>query len=478
MGKNKQRWLDRNSTWIYILLSVVMVAVMLITVVNPLGLFTSHDAPFQILAACLGAIVTVIITAMLLNAQTKQQLQLQERQNEAQKELQDRTKGMELKQILKTKQYEEKLRIYQNYLLALSKAIEDRELSENEKITMQFRTAILSMHTNPSHVAEISRCFSGIFNCLCEESKGRKNEYDSKELQKQLFGIVRAFREELYSEEEQSAGSDNFDEACRIFGETFDKIDGGNGTATQIVEKKANTNWQVASEKWINDNWNIEEKNDWIRLFRKDSNGNAKPGEIRFGLYEGHYYIEATYAGNSDFAKALKWENGGRRQYGTWWTYIDDEVIHNLKEGEFGRVSEQSDAVQKILVGWVDYLIDIIARQDRSNGWREALKQKGASKLVGAKWSFFFWWWDTLACEYNNPELGTPYIDTKFVDNKIKVFLGVRNKELGLQSVLTRVGQTDVLMENECAVMKTFEAGTLDAEIADYLIDMMLKITK
>ena len=79
LEKNKPQtskgWFKEHFT---ILLSLVLVIVMLLTVVSPLGLFTAHDAPFQLLAACLGAIVTVLITSLLLKSQAKQQQELQQ----------------------------------------------------------------------------------------------------------------------------------------------------------------------------------------------------------------------------------------------------------------------------------------------------------------------------------------------------------------------------------------------------------------
>lgn len=312
------------------------------------------EASLQFWAACLGAGVTVVITNLLLVSQTKQQEKLQE---EATRQ--------ELDQIKKTKQYEEKLRIYQNYLLALSKAIEDRDLGEKEKITMQFRTAILAMHTNPENIVGISEHFKAVFECLCKEKKEGK-EYDAKELQRHLFGIIKIYREELYPDHIDQQNQCKYEEACEIFGDAFDGMDNGEmGKKQQNRPGVPDDDWEVSKSRWKEKQWELEEDIDWIRLYRKDANGNARVGEIHFGFDEGHYYILAKYGNNTDFAKALKWDNGGRRSYGTWWVYLDEKPICDMKEGEFGLVSEQSENVRKILVSWFDYLMDEIEKQDK-----------------------------------------------------------------------------------------------------------------
>ena len=337
-----------------IVLSVILILAMLMVVSDPLGLFTRHDVSYEFLAACIGAIVTSIIAALLLNSQTKQQ-----------KKLQEEATRQELDQIKKTKQYEEKLRIYQDYLLALSKVIEDRDLSEKEKITMQFRTAILAMHTDPEHVVGISNHFKEVFECLCKDRKDGK-EYDAKKLQEHLFDIVQIYRDELYPDCSDQNSPREYQEACKIFGDAFDGMDNG-----EIVKKQQNRpgvpddDWEVSKSRWKEKQWELEEDIDWIRLYRKDANGNARVGEIHFGFDEGHYYILAKYGNNTDFAKALKWDNGGRRSYGTWWVYLDEKPICDMKEGEFGLVSEQSENVRKILVSWFDYLMDEIEKQDK-----------------------------------------------------------------------------------------------------------------
>ena len=86
-------------------------------------LFTVTDVPYQFLSAILGAAITILITFILLRSQDKS----------------------ELSRTAKSKIYEEKLRIYQEYLQTLCNAIEDRQLSDDEKIRLQFQTSYITM---------------------------------------------------------------------------------------------------------------------------------------------------------------------------------------------------------------------------------------------------------------------------------------------------------------------------------------------
>ena len=64
------------------------------------------------------------------------------------------------------------------------------------------------------------------------------------------------------------------------------------------------------------------------------SNGKDNPGTIQLGFHEGHYYIQASYLGDADFSKPLKWEKGGKRSKGVWWQYLP-EPYFNISEGGF-----------------------------------------------------------------------------------------------------------------------------------------------
>jgi len=82
-----------------------------------LHLFTGFDLAFQMVAACLGAVITALITAMLLKEQSKQQVLLNEKEEAKDKNI---------------KIYESKIAVYSDFISKMWKTIEDDMVDEQE----------------------------------------------------------------------------------------------------------------------------------------------------------------------------------------------------------------------------------------------------------------------------------------------------------------------------------------------------------
>lgn len=82
-----------------------------------LKLYTGKELWYEMFAAIIGVIITAVITMMLLVGQTD---------NEEKREK-------------KSKVFEEKLRIYQEYLTTLYKVIKDGKNSNSEKLKLAFK---------------------------------------------------------------------------------------------------------------------------------------------------------------------------------------------------------------------------------------------------------------------------------------------------------------------------------------------------
>ena len=95
-----------------------------------LRLFTEKELWYEMFAAILGVIITAVITMVLLKGQT--------------------TNDVERERAAKV--FEEKLRIYQEYLQILCNVIEDRCLSDEEKIRLEFQTSYVAMHCEPKYI--------------------------------------------------------------------------------------------------------------------------------------------------------------------------------------------------------------------------------------------------------------------------------------------------------------------------------------
>lgn len=99
-----------------------------------LKLYTGEELWYEMFAAIIGVIITAVITMMLLVGQTD---------NEEKREK-------------KGKVFEEKLRIYQEYLTTLYKVIKDGKNSNSEKLKLAFKTSSVAMHCEHDRVEKIS----------------------------------------------------------------------------------------------------------------------------------------------------------------------------------------------------------------------------------------------------------------------------------------------------------------------------------
>ena len=167
-------------------------------------LFSEADLWYQMFSAILGVIITVIITNLLLNSQSRSDIE-RERDSEV---------------------FREKLRIYQEFLQALYDVLREEAVTPEEVMRLQFQTSYIAMHTSSRNIREVSQCVSGIVRMYsqCPGEDGRKVLQDEKLLLRNLFDIVEVFRRELYSEHPNfnkvdiDAAIENFEFAYGYFG--------------------------------------------------------------------------------------------------------------------------------------------------------------------------------------------------------------------------------------------------------------------
>lgn len=422
-----------------------------------LRLFTEKELWYEMFAAVLGVIITAIITMILLRGQSD---------NDVERER-------------ASKVFEEKLRIYQEYLHTLYEVIKDGSLSDEEKMQLEFQTSFVAMHCSPCYIASVSTAVKKIIEHTCSEEDRGINEIGKSNtpepLLENLFCVVEAFRKDLYgadfkfdSEHKQTTLL-NFSEAYRNAKEgnakqmdstqhlvvdlnlspeklsipiTTDSssINPQKETLSESTDSK-NSHLQVNRTLWENsiNKWKAE---DWVV---KDSlsidnslyinNEKDNPGTIQLGFYEGHYYIQASYLNDADFSKPLKWEKGGRRSKGLWWQYLP-EPYFNILEGDFLEQFNSNHELQRYIINSVEQLKDLLIRHHRTFVWK---------KMVGSydNWKIFIWYWDMLACEYDNEEEGTPYMDIIEKENSGKVLIQLANRQNDLEKLnktLKRIG--------------------------------------
>ena len=146
------------------------------------GAWPSTDFAAQILSALAGAVVAAMITLFLLQGQMES----------------------EEKKEKKSKIFEEKLSIYQDFMRELCEVVKDQQIDEQEEIRLQFQVASIAMHTSEDSILEISEQVKSII------WKIKEGDDNKKEMLGQLFAISDVFHKELYND------ATTFDEKNRM----------------------------------------------------------------------------------------------------------------------------------------------------------------------------------------------------------------------------------------------------------------------
>lgn len=426
------------------------------------NVFTDMELLGRIMAAILGVVITATITQVLLQGQTQKEGTLKR----------------------DSKIFEEKLKIYQNFLNTLYKAVEDGELTEKEKMELQFQTSLVAMHCDPKHIKNLSSAVKGVVENTCP-NKGDKPTNQTALLES-LFDVVEVFRQDLYPDEFKQFDKEDREDAIKEFAEAYREAKEGEelpqqhlivdlnllSDAQKQISRMAASNktepsddngqkaddvatgepsdlWKSALKRWENAGWavNPDPVSEVCPLLLKRTDGN--PGEINMGFYDGHYYLQSKYENDTYFSQCLKWENGGRRSRGAWWEY--PPLALDIQQGEFLQSFNSSPKLQEYIMNKVEYLQSVIMKNDLTTRWMKAV---GKPK----DWTLFTWYWSTLACEYQNEAEGKVYIDAIPVEGKKAAVIKLGNRADNaeqLKQILIRIGQADKAKEirdGECAI--------------------------
>lgn len=163
------------------LIACVCFFVLFVIIAAILGAWPGKDVSAQFFSAMAGALVAAIITLFLLKGQTAVEA--------------DRQKD--------SKVFEEKLRIYQEFLRKLCDVVKDQKITADEEIELQFQVSYIAMHTKSDAIKIISEQVRKIVVGI------KNNEKDSNNMLSQLFVISDALYKELYDKD------NSFDEEDR-----------------------------------------------------------------------------------------------------------------------------------------------------------------------------------------------------------------------------------------------------------------------
>lgn len=455
-----------------------------------LRLFTGKELWYEMFAAVLGVIITAIITMILLRGQSDTDI---ERERAA-------------------KIFEEKLKIYQDYLHTLCNVIEDHSLSDKEKIRLEFQTSYVAMHCDSRYIASVSKAVRELIEYVCPDEESnvkRLNKSNSPDpLLDNLFYVVEAFRKDLYGAdfefdlESKQATLENFSNAYRNAksqdkeyenSEQHLKVDvnvlsmpphsGAMVTpvmAESVLDETVPENhsdedavaegkrrWENIVAAWREDGWVIElsEKSGWLHLVNKKGN----PGIVSFEKYRNSYRIRACYGNDVDFSNPLKWQKGGRRSGGTWWQNLSEPYCH-IEQERFIETIYVDGQSQEYVIGLLKDIKGHLQDYHRTVGWKNKVGSHEG-------WSVFIWYWTMLACEWRSGEEGNPYMDTIEDGDSGKVLIQFGNRKKDddlLKKTLKRIGCSDKWKEsNGYVILETVSSVDSDvvAERVKYWMD-------
>lgn len=160
----------KNNRILYVSVFLALVA---FAVAVLFRIYSISDVWIQMFAAMIGAIITMIITFLLLRGQTSSE------------EEKDRN----------SKVFEERLRIYQEFLHKLCDVVKDLKIEPEDEVELEFQVAYIAMHTSPQSISDISAQVKDIIVAI------KKGDSNSNEMLKQLFAIADTFSKELYGKE-------------------------------------------------------------------------------------------------------------------------------------------------------------------------------------------------------------------------------------------------------------------------------------
>lgn len=243
-----------------------------------LKLYTGEELWYEMFAAIIGVIITAVITMMLLVGQTD---------NEEKREK-------------KGKVFEEKLRIYQEYLTTLYKVIKDGKNSNSEKLKLAFKTSSVAMHCEHDRVEKISESVEKIFKLSINDNGNALetlNEKGWNELLGELFKVMDEFKADLYQDFKGLKTSD-WEKTLKNFTTAFAQ-DKGDSNAPQTLPDEKDykviyTDTKAVEEEWINKKnewtgkgWNINDylsdNNGFMLTLIGSDAGNNKPAHVNIG---------------------------------------------------------------------------------------------------------------------------------------------------------------------------------------------------
>lgn len=378
-----------------------------------LRLFTEKELWYEMFAAILGVIITAIITMILLRGQSNNDVQREKT----------------------SKVFEEKLRIYQEFLQTLYDVLKDNSiLPYEEKMRLQFQTSYVAMHCDAKYIAKVSTSVRKLIEYKCSN---KLNEEDP--LLSCLFDVVEAFRKDLYG--------DDF---------SFPNEEKQN-TLLNFNEAYANNEKDIINT-WKTEGWEIEGPRG--QDYRISLSKNGQPGVIAIDSKPQGLCFKASYPNEAEFAQPLQRQRGGYYNNCEWWKYFDRKY-RNIPTDEFVERFYNDSELQHYVLSNFSQLKTALSSFQQTLSWK---KEIGAFDNCELR----IWYWNTLVCDFKGKDKekeGTPYIDIFFADNnKVQIWIGNREHEDSkLKNTLTRIGKTNATHKDYQYLLDEIEISNTDS---------------
>ena len=247
-----------------------IVGCMVFVMICAIIVFTYQDFPARLMAAILGVVITATITVVLLDGQSKKE-QTAKRNS---------------------KVFEEKLKIYQNFLSTLYDVVKDRKLTEEEKLQLEFQTSLVAMHCKPKSLNLVSAAVRNVISSFCPSNEKEKQKSQGNiPLLESLLSVVEALRIDLYGVDKEKDAEKNDDDlnkmlfSSEIKDKTIKNFKEAYKETADSDEVEPLETWEQAVKKWQDAGWivkSMESEDCPLQITRNDGN----PGMIDMGFYD------------------------------------------------------------------------------------------------------------------------------------------------------------------------------------------------
>lgn len=460
--------------WLYLLISLILllaIAMMIVFAVRETPDRTMSTVIVSVISAFIGVALTMGVTQMQLDNQSERDRKadkaesLRDRlvelsgQLAAERENRDRDFAQREKRVRAEVEaemqrrldkesiiFQQRLKIYQDYLKTLLDVVEDGSVSREERLKLQFQTSFIAMHTSAHHIREISECVKDIVHTTCAENRTMILE--------PLFKLVHEFREELYTIDDDADYKDMLPNTIKNFELAYDEDDSETDALADASSDEPTNDgslWKEAVARWSKDGWRLESGRggEWFVLQRSD----GRPGSVSGGFRLGKAFLRTEInKDDADFAKYLKWNlppgvDQSRRSQGMWETTGND-YMRKVTEGNLVEVLQTDNKLAEFVSGVVDYLI---LRQNESvllsMVRQDLLKTYKAPDRTGWSWPEIYDF-RTLFSNYDTrTDEGIRFLDLyeNYDAGELQIILGNRNKAPeSIERTRREIGLTDI----------------------------------